>query len=591
MMLIKVCRQWKLEFLDIGLPKDIDLISGLPRIYTIDKSCDFKYVYLETESNLRFNTREIVEKEHKTGNDLLDKLVQVSMKRMQGTRAKTAYRSVITHSKENNILLLSDYFEMSGAVGESYQVFAMETVKDPEHISVIINRKYQTTFGCYPEEHTSKSGMFRFIKLRDPIQVRANLMDLVVSHYDQCNHLSLDKDRIQLHIMRKYKTIELEEPLFESKTTSFLDAISICDEKIREMELNSTSCNVVEVGTKDQEIKYTRYVYYPPASIKFVRRRVSFKAPINFFRLDNSKRYIPTRTTDILRISFDEDRELRLYRESIGSPIPSLKVIDIEVADIDFASLSYINFESCFKHEVKYRSQRGDKIFLNLSVDKSKIKGELTISESKSETINSAEGKSLEEMFTDLESLDASAFGDVIIESDRLDQQEDREDDQSEEGGVNEDWLSSGVVKPQERVTVEIDTKLGILTNPSWTLKMLATECLILKLLDLGILYKQSWRKFDIFEFTDDNIIYSFDRDFKRKIDFLAHYSKSKIRQENVERIMNVKETLKRIVQNDYKINDIWLLLLNGFPTISISTTATGKLITKAQFKDIMENL
>lgn len=591
MNLIKVCRQWKIRFDYVNLPKDDDLISGIPRVYTINNTSNIKEHYLTTESNLRYKTRRFLEEKLDTGNKILDEMTRYSLLRMKGTRERTAYRSILTHSTDDKIRLCSDYFLSSEVMGETYTVFARETVHNSSHIDAIINRDYQTTFGCYPEERKTKKGMFKILKLRDPVQIKISLMDLIVSHYPMSESLSLDPTKIQLHMMRSSRTAIIEEPLFDWKVTDFVRAISICEEKIRELEMTSTACKVYQVGNKDEEVTYTRYVYYPPSTIKFLRRKVSIRMAVSLKGLSDKHRYYPSKTVDIIRVAFNDNRELKLFREFQGVMVPNQKMSNYELPEMSFEALSYVMFNSLMSSEEKYREDRGEKVFVNIAIDSTKIKGVLTDDDKKSLTISDS-GKTIEKMLEELNELDTSIWADVADEFAK------ELDEIGEDDGINDlpmvnniDWFSTANVTKRTILSVELPHKFGFLTNPSWTLEQLIIDSYIKRMIEDGVIYSQSWREFNLFENSSDQILYTFDPNFKRKLERLVHFSKSIIRQFNIQDRMDAKNSIIKILTKRHGNNDIWLFLLNGFSYINFTSEAMGSVVSSDKIISLLSEL
>jgi hypothetical protein len=591
MLLIKLCRQWKINFSLIGFPNDIHLVSGIPKTYTV-KWDGLNHFYLNTESNLRYKTRHIINRNVNTGNPILDQYAKASLMRISGTRERTSYRSILTHSKEDKITISSDYFAFSDAIGETYTNFLRETVKDPEHVSMIVNREYQTTFSSYPEEHQSRKGFFKFLKLRDPIRIEVNISDLVSSHYPPEKYLSLDPDRIQLHMLRKRRTLLIEEPLFDYKTTSFVEALSTCEEKIRELEMSSTSCTVLNITESEDEIKFIQHVFYPPENLKFMKRNVLFKSCVDTRDLRNNTRYFPSRTTNIIRIKFTETQKINTIIENFGSILPNVKLVDVEVPEVDFENIMGFDFEPMFKNEENYRNKNGEKVFLNISLDKSKIPADLTEEDLKSESsmYSNKPSKTPHEMMMEL--MDYSFSGEELLELIENKQDEEQDDDLMDCISTIDETMSllnsKRITKELSTISIELHPSMGIFTNPSWAINIVIMDSLINEMKNRKALYFQTERN-SIFNWKDV-VCYTFDHAFKSKIETLISSSRQNIRQNNLDKTrMSIRDSLYRIVNGAAVSTDFFLFLLNSFSNVQFTNISKGKIVSKENFLNCLK--
>jgi hypothetical protein len=593
MLLIKFSRQWKLDFSLIGFPRDNDLISGIPKLYTI-KPDGLPNFYLNTESCLRYKTRKALNQRIDTGNKILDTYARAALMRIQGTRQRTSYRSVLTHSVSDKIMLASDYFSFSDSIGETYLNFVRETVRDVEHISMIVNREYQTTFSSYPEEHESHKGFFKFLKFRDPVKIKVDMSDLVASHFPPEKYLSLDPDRIQFHMLRKRRTLWIEEPLLDYKTTSFVEALAVCEERIREIEMSSTSCVVLNVTETEDEIKYIQHVFYPPETLKFMKRNVSFKACSDTRPLENNVRYFPSRTQEPLRLHFSSSQKIELYRESVGRILPNVKLDMIEVPEIDYENIASYDFTYMMQNESKYRERAGEKVFLNISLDKNKIPQKLTSVDEKSDISSSLinVSKSIDEMMLDLLDLKVEGLDELNLEVDRVDEEKDEEIDIDQQQVIaNEasDMLSRVIFTELRTISIEIDRSLGFLCNSSWSTNIIILESLLAEMEKRGALYFQT-RRDSIFNWKEV-VCYTFERAFRSKIETLISSSKMNIRQNNIDKTrQSIRDSLYRIINGGATNLDFLLFLLNGFSNISFTNVAMGELTDLERFLECLRN-
>lgn len=589
--LIKMCRQWKINFKHLTFQKEEDLRMGLPKIYTKRYDENEKYHHLETTSNLRYKTRKAIEGKVDTGNEVLDEFVKLSLSRIKGSRERTAYRSILTFNKDNSFILNSYFFEFSGALGETYTMFLKETLLDTDHIKVILNKDYQTTFGCYPEDHETKEGIFKVMKLRDPITINVGIKELIASHYPAQKYLSHDLTELQLHLIRKYKNLEIIEPLFDFKETSFISAIGICDDKIREMEIQSTKLMVYDYKAEDKQ-RYTRYVYYPPSELKFLRKDISFSYCVNTTDLTDKYKYYPSLTVDLQRVSFDNGK-LRTFREQFGRMIPNVKLSSKNIKEINYTNLLYHDFSDLFLKEQKYRN--GKNVYLNIQLESKKLPERTPSLLSDDSKVNISEEFNAEDVMREFLEMDELSMPTLIkLVKEIEDKENDLEDDINEETKDVFSSLLSGTknLKEMSVVSCEIDPKYGILCNSSYSLDIIVKDALIKSMEDQGIFYKQSWRKLDVIDWDSESIVYTFERHFGSKFNTLVHYSKTSLRQDNIKiNSTLIKESILSILDGSNDNQNIFLFLLNGFSFVSFSEEPLGRLISSTKVQSLVLNM
>jgi hypothetical protein len=582
MMLIKVCRQWKLDFSLIGFPKDSWIKAGAPRLYDREpppSHDDMRYV--QTKSNLRFKLRKLLESGINTNSKFMDQMLKTSLMRMKGTRERTSYRSIITHSRSSRLMVDSPYFYNLNAIGETFLVYAREFVKDQDHLFAIHNPEVQAVYLSYAEERKSKKGYFKFLKTRDPVYLTVNVVDLVVSHFPKQLFMSDDHDKMILHMLRKHRTVDIVKPLFDYQSTSIIEAFEICEEKVRDMSLMTTACTRLICTEDKAPITYTKFVYLPPAHFKMLVRRVTFKKPKDQNIIRPEKRYVSNAIMSANYIKL-EGQNIAIKTYPIGNPLPSFAMEEVEIDEVSMPVLLGASLQKLMKNEIHYR----DNLFINVTARKR------LLNTSASVEVNDG-GKTMDEMLMDfIEALgDNDPFAGVDFEEEKRDEDDgtggfiERTDDEMFK-------LISDVRRDELKTySFPLRPKYGFITDSNWTLNVFIIESLLKKLIVSGVLFSDRGLNFDFFSIKETNLLTT-DPKFLDNFMLLIRYSKNTIRQE----LLNLpKEQYVDYVFNliDDKPTEVQLvnLLTQKLPNVTFTSENQGQILDEHEFKDLVVDM
>ena len=595
--LIKLCRQWKIKCNLIPFQKEEDLIAGLRRIYNKPSNTENDSVYLlETKSNLHFHTRDLFDSDFKSINPFLNSIFKQSLDAMKGTRAREGYRSILTMSNDDKIMLRSSYYREFNSSGETYRSFLCNVIQDTNHIHYVLNQDYQTTFGVYSQEAKSNRGMFKIIRLRDNINIGSDAITVVVSHFPKEHYLTVDPDKCQLHLMRHKHKLHFMNPLFPL-SVSISEALSISTDALEDISISTTACQSIVTSGSLEPINYTKYVYIQPKNVLFFTRDVEIVGPRSWAQISNGTTYFSTPTQNIIEISTDETCRIRTFRPDIGIPIPKFETKSFHLDEYELEDLLSTKLDTFINHERRYWSSSAKDIYMNFQIDKRKMNIQISdvdkYSNISSVTHDPSLVKEISIADTIKEMMEFQISEDFYnqFDNEHIERDEDEKETEDEQTAANEvlRMLESKDEVKYGTISVKIRRRYGMFINRSWSLQMLIQNKYIIDLEQKGCILKKKGAKIGIINedlFSNQSIkYYSTDTDFKKKIDFLSNGCRMSIEAAHRDlEFQEVKAKICDIANNKLAGKALIDMLLYKGPRISFSTVPHGTVLSVKGF-------
>jgi hypothetical protein len=560
MTMVKTCRQWKINLSSIKFPSESLLRAGVPKVLNLKEEEQVEDPrYFSVETNLHYKTRKTFEqRESKT---MQQAILNASLRAMVGTRERSAYRSILTYAKRDFFTIASDYFIRNQIIGESYSVFMREMMEDSMHVDRILNKDVQTTFMSYPEQRKTKPALIKTLLIRDPVNVKYDLLDVVVSHYPKANFMGRSQDQIMLHILRKHHKLHIETPIFDHETTDLVTAISIIDTKIQDLDLLSTACRMVICDGSKSELEYTRYVYMLPKRLQLYKRIYSFKSSSSFPLILMNKNYISGKQNIYYLIGSVSN--LDIYQQPIGSVLPHMNYNSVEEDLITIESLSLNPIKDMLINEPKYRKS----FYLNFTT--------------KQRLLNTSHHDVAKISQSEIDELDA-----MIDEGFDFDIDDIKIDDD------DDDQLPNITLEPtKEPVTLfscKLDNSIGFLCDGVWSLNILIGFSLLMTLLRNKVI-KQTKNvelsPIDVFKCKIVTVDPNFPQTFRRMV---AESSLNIKNDSNQLGKADYNLIISRLLKDELTDYDILELLCGKIPTISFTTEPKGKIINADEMLDLI---
>jgi len=440
-----------------------------------------------------------------------------------------------------------------------------EMLKDSSHLWNIINHDYQTVIMSYPESRESSNNLFKVLRVRDPINIEASLLDMVVSHYPIQRYLSSNYDQTMLHILRKHHTLKIENRIFDFATTDFIEALDICDEKVRDFSLLTTKCDQIVMSS--EKINYTRYVYLLPRELKFLKKEIYFTTITDWMIIKPNISYISSDFNIIRNVKLDDKGRIMVSESQYGQLMPKITTYQEMIEEIDIRLLYEYNFNNLMINE----EERKTEIYVNFTTKKrllkSEVKSDLLQTEFNMEDEMEFLLSAKLEGFEELENMDDQGAEYKTIE------------------GLD-DMLKTTQTDEYIKVSLKINSKWGFLIDPTWTLESIISESLIKRLVAQRVVTQDS-----TIDVTYFNLNYmglrTFDKEFVNKFNKLLFSSKISIQtSRSVLTPSDYRDHILAILNDDLNIDQIINLLLNKVSVISFSHNPIGDIIDHDSFID-----
>jgi len=463
---LRLCRQWRIRPDVTGLPSDKSLQMGIIPSYKI-KTEETGLVYLESESTLRFKTRDLFKPKEDYLSDFLALQEKLVITNIAGTRAKQNYRSIIAYPTTDKITVMSPFFTYSNSIGETYSRYARETFKNPNHPMLIRHPAYEKTYYHQIEEFNPPNKTLQMITIRKSMAQKTDYLSLAVSYYPRQDYISSDstEEELLLHFMRNLPRFNMESDMFGVKTASLLEKMDAIESKLDEITQPNFRCSRILYNTKGEQLTFSRLVVYPPHSdllMPVVLESFSLSPELLWSNDD----FIGSSLTSIHCLHVTEDMQVTQVplargkrcmdykKERRNIPIPNKEMINQMSLDFLYAS------------EQIYRTNLGQtEIYLNLLID-----------------MASSTSVDFDNFLDNLEIKSMDEYGDTLLLSDRDELKvtepeiyENVEPDLTELAGLvfDQDAEESATT---EWVSLALPRRFGILCNPSFTLRFAVLE-------------------------------------------------------------------------------------------------------------------
>lgn len=275
---LRFCRQWKIRPDLVGFPSEKTYKNGLTPILREKVDDNLSFYDTKTPSTLRFKLRNILSR-FDAPTSITEAALQLRYSEISRSRAKTSYRSCITHSKVSKIVNMSKYFDTMDAIGESYELFVLKCNENPNHYEDILN-DHEHVYLKTREEKVSRRSRFQMMKIKDTKSYGESMWQILLAYYAPVNYINSESssDEIILHEMRDLRHTEMADDIFKISHLNLIDKMMAIKDLENPTEISSSKSFVIKFSESREATKYVRTTWHPPIEETLYKTSVNFVA-------------------------------------------------------------------------------------------------------------------------------------------------------------------------------------------------------------------------------------------------------------------------------------------------------------------------